>query len=172
MRGLVKQLQINGALTEFGIGVTCEEERIDWAAVAYDEFRDNITGRRLDIAAVHEARQEEIDITRKMEVFEECDIEECWTETGAPPIGVIWFEVDKGDVDRPEIISRLVARELKSKQSREGIARGDVFPATPLPQGAKLLLSMMMTDRPAVPRAMGDTQGGGAAAADGDRRGG
>ena len=58
-----------------------------------------------------------------MEVFEECDIEECWEETGAPPIGVRCVDVDKGDVDHPEIRSRLVARELKSKESREGIAR-------------------------------------------------
>ena len=75
MRGLVKQLKIDGDLNEFGIGVTCEEGRIDWAAEAYDDFCDNITGQRLDNAADQKSPQEELDIIRNIEVFEECDIE-------------------------------------------------------------------------------------------------
>eukprot|EP00959_Pyramimonas_sp_CCMP1952_P099154 2073013-Pyramimonas_sp.AAC.1 len=68
----------------------------------------------------------------EMKVHEVVPESVCWEETKAKPIQVKWVDISKGDEARPEIRCRLVAKELKSEQTRVGIFRDDVFSATPL----------------------------------------
>ena len=50
------------------------------------------------------------------------------------------MDVNKGDEDRPEYRSRLVAKELKTDK------RDDLFAATPPLEALKLLIYMAMTE--------------------------
>ncbi len=63
---------------------------------------------------------------------------------GATAIDTKGVDVNKGDAvddERMEIRSRLVAKELRRKQERQGITRDDVFSATPPHEAIKYLLS-------------------------------
>ena len=82
----------------------------------------------------------------RLNVMMEVPIEQCWQETGAKPIGTRWVDINKGDDDRIAIRARFVAQELKSSQVRAGIARDDVFSATPPLEAIRLPMSLMMTE--------------------------
>ena len=65
------------------------------------------------------------------ECIPRCRKKECWEATGKGPIGVRWVDINKGDEDRPEYRSRLVAKELKTDK------REDLFAATPPLEAAR-----------------------------------
>ena len=56
-------------------------------------------------------------------------------QTGKPPIGTRWIDVNKGDTRRPKYRSRLVAKEYKVD------ARPELFAATPPTEYLRMLLS-------------------------------
>ena len=145
LRGLTAQLRVNGDLSAFTVGVTCEEDAVDWDMEEYEEFRDNISGQLLDAKMVRAGREEELKYMDDMKVLQEVPESLCWEETKAKPIPVKWVDVNKGDEARPEIRCRLVAKELKSAQQKAGIFRDDVFSATPPQEGVKMLFSRMMS---------------------------
>eukprot|EP00959_Pyramimonas_sp_CCMP1952_P404673 8481003-Pyramimonas_sp.AAC.1 len=111
----------------------------------YEEFRDNISGQLLDAKIARLERQKELKYMNDMQVLKEVPESFCWEETKAKPIPVKWVDVNKGDDARPEIRCRLVAKELKSAQTKAGIFRDDVFSATPPQEGVKILFSKMMS---------------------------
>lgn len=145
LRGLKAQLKVNGDLSAFTVGVTCEEDAVTWDMEEYEEFRDNISGQLLDAKLVRAGREDELKYMDEMKVYEEVPESVCWEETKAKPIQVKWVDVNKGDDARPEIRCRLVAKELKSAQMKAGIFRDDVFSATPPQEGVKMLCSKMMS---------------------------
>ena len=101
----------------------------------------------MDPAKVMQARTEELEFMDRLGVMTEVPVEQCWLETNAKPVGTKWVDIDKGDGERVEVRSRLVAMELKSQQVRAGISRDDVFSATPPLEAGRLLLRLMMTER-------------------------
>ncbi|CAK0876009.1 unnamed protein product [Prorocentrum cordatum] len=68
----------------------------------------------------------------------------CQRELGRRPLSVRWVDIDKGDTDRPDYRSRLVAQETKAQST---IARDDigvVFAATPPLECLRLICSCSM----------------------------
>ena len=89
------------------------------------EFWDDARGFPLKQELVEKARMEEMREFAKHGVYTKVPEADCWNATGKGPIGVIWVDINKGDEDRPEYRSRLVAKELKQDM------REDLFAATP-----------------------------------------
>ena len=73
-------------------------------------------------------------------MYNKVQVSRCLDETGKPPIGVRWVDINKGDNVHPEYRSRLVAKELKLDR------REDLFAATPPLEAMKLLLSLAVTE--------------------------
>ena len=46
---------------------------------------------------------------RKFGVYSKRPVKECWSETGKAPIKVKWVDINKGDTEREEYRSRLLA---------------------------------------------------------------
>ena len=76
----------------------------------YTNEASGATLRRDDVA---EARMEEMKWYEKFNSFEEVTDETCVTRTGRKPISCRWKDINKGDNERVEVRSRLVAREIK-----------------------------------------------------------
>ena len=60
-----------------------------------------------------------------MQLYDKVPINECKRATGKMPITVRWIDINKGDNEKPNYRSRLVARELNTHK------RDDLFAATP-----------------------------------------
>ena len=58
---------------------------------------------------VKQARRDEMGEVYKHGVYTKVPIEESWRVTGRAPIGARWIDVNKGDEDKPDYRSRLVA---------------------------------------------------------------
>ena len=71
---------------------------------------DDISGQELDYEIVKRARAEEMKEFKKHNVYTKVPIEECIQEAGNKPIGHRWVDIDKGDRNRPNYRSRLVAK--------------------------------------------------------------
>ena len=130
-------MQEDGRIIRGGIGAVMpsEDKEYDW-----EQFWDNISGKRLRTAGVRLAREEETQEVRKHNLYDKVPIKECWGNTGRKPIGTGWVDVNKGDEVREELRSRLVAKEIK-KDIRE-----DLFSATPPLEGKKILVSAETTE--------------------------
>ena len=66
--------------------------------------------------------------------------EQCWLGTNPKPIGTKWIAINKGDGDRVETRSQLVATEPKVHPIKMGLLRDDVFSATPPLEALRLLM--------------------------------
>ena len=86
---------------------TVEENNEDELETAWDD----VSGAELDPKMVKAARQEEIEYVRKMHLYDKVPISECKRATGRMPITVRWIDINKGDQDKPNYRSRVVARE-------------------------------------------------------------
>merc|ERR1711989_21862 len=86
----------------------------------YDVFYDDMSGETLKPELVRKARQEEMRTFRELGVYEKVPLQQCYDETGKPPISVRWVDINKGDLERPEYRSRLVAKEIK-RDKREDL---------------------------------------------------
>ena len=75
-----------------------------------------------------------------IECAPKCQKRNVGKQLGKGPLGTRWVDINKGDEDRPEYRSRLVAKELKTDK------REDLFAATPPLEALKLLISMAMTE--------------------------
>ena len=71
---------------------------------------DDLSGAILEPELVAEARREEINYFKSRGVYEKVPIEECWHQTGKPPIAVRWVDINKGDETFKNYRSRLVAK--------------------------------------------------------------
>ena len=80
-------------------------------------FRDATTGQVLKDALVIEARQKELDYFNSKHVWLKVPRGRAKQVTGHPPISVKWVDVNKGDEANPNYRSRLVARQLKAKDT-------------------------------------------------------
>ena len=87
---------------------------------------DDITGDRINPELIQQARQEELNGFRDMEVYEYVGREEALSDSTGTVVGVRCVEHNKGTSVSPEVRSRLVAQEFASKERRD-----DLFAATP-----------------------------------------
>ena len=65
---------------------------------------------------------------RKIALFEEVDVGECYEVTGKAPATTKWVDLNKGTMDKPDVRCRLVARDFKPKGEKY---RADLFAAMP-----------------------------------------
>ena len=108
-----------------------------------EEYADQRTGEPLDPAMARAARMEEIAYMKKIGLFDEVPLEECWEKTGKAPTSTKWVDVNKGTADRPEIRCRLVARDFKPRGEKD---REDLFAAMPPLECKKLLFKKAFAD--------------------------
>ena len=66
-----------------------------------------------------QTRREEVHYIKKMKLYNNVPVEECWNKTSKTPIQVRWIDVNKGDSTHPNYRSRLVAKEIKE----DGVTR-------------------------------------------------
>ena len=62
-----------------------------------------------------EARAEEMTWYEKLKAYKEVTDETCVSRTGRKPISCRWQDINKGDNERVEVRSALVAREIKQE---------------------------------------------------------
>jgi hypothetical protein len=74
-------------------------------------------------------------------VWDVVPVAECWKNTGRKPLQSKWVDVNKGDLKRPVVRSRFVAKEFADKRS------DDFFAATPPLEALRMLLSHAATGR-------------------------
>ena len=103
------------------------------AVVAFDD----VSGEELQPELVKQARKDEITYFRSMGVYDKVPMTECRERTGKAPIAVRWVDVNKGDNEKPNYRSRLVAKEFKTD------VRPDLYAATPPSECLRLMLSKL-----------------------------
>ena len=119
------------------LSVSSEEENV----IDYDgHFIDDMSGQTLDTGLVIEARKEQMNKYMQHNAYDKVPIEEAWKISGKGPIGSRWIDINKGDDEKPEYRSRLVAKEINRSPS------DDMFAATPPPEAKKMLFSMAVTE--------------------------
>ena len=99
------------------------EDDVEW-----EQYIDQKSGLVLDVGMVKAARLEEMEFMRKIELFEEVDVSECYEVTGKAPVTTKWVDLNKGTMDKPDVRCRLVARDFKPKGEKD---RADLFAAMP-----------------------------------------
>ena len=106
---------------------------------------DDVHGDKLDMKLVRKGRKEEIDYMEFRGIWEICDEDEAWRETGHGPVSTKWVDTNKGTKDEPLVRCRLVARDFRKKGEKD---REDLFAATPPLETIRILLSKAATRRP------------------------
>jgi hypothetical protein len=115
------------------------DEDEELAAWPEKQTFDEITGAVLPADLVKQARAEEVKFMLEWGVWERALVSDCWRETGKPPIGSKWVDVNKGDATKPLIRSRFVVKEIATYKS------DDFFAATPPLEALRLLLALAAT---------------------------
>ena len=92
---------------------------------SYGGYHDDMSGCRLDPAAVVTAREEEMSFIRSYNVYVKVPVEESYRETGKGPVSTKWLDTNKGDSVHPCIRSRFVACEIAHSKDTA------MFAATP-----------------------------------------
>ena len=92
------------------------------------DYVDQRTGEPLDPALARAARLEEVSYMKKIGLYDEVPIQECWDMTGKGPTSTRWVDVNKGTAEDPDVRCRLVARDFKPKGEKD---REDLFAAMP-----------------------------------------
>ena len=99
VKGIRKQMDLDGIREVNAIGAVCEEADADWDE--YEECYDDVTGALLDPIKVRAARQEEMDEIHKHPVYNIRDTAEFIEVTGRRPIPTRWIDINKGDETVP-----------------------------------------------------------------------
>ena len=110
-------------------------------------FVDDVSGRVLDRDLVLKARDDERIGVEKHNVFTKVPIEECFNNTGGPPVSTKWVDTNKGDDNDPDYRSRWVGREFKGKDNN----RDDLFAATPPLEAKRSLIAMAASQKGVLP---------------------
>ena len=148
-RGLVKQMKMDQMqvrplmrITRFdevgrvegGDKKTCQEhEEFD-----LEEAYDDVTGMGLDPKEVTRARLKEMSYIDDKQVWRKISRREA-KDRGIKTVGVRWIDINKGDTEKPDLRSRLVAKDFNTGQE------GGLFAATPPLEALKLLISEAAT---------------------------
>ena len=115
--------------TVFGLDVCDELDENSFSDTYVNDregdYNNEVTGVTLLRDDVAKARMEEVRWYEKFQAFDEVPDETCVLRTGLKPISCRWRDISKGDSERVEVRSRLVAREIKQKET------GSSFAGTP-----------------------------------------
>ena len=79
---------------------------------------DDVSGQTLRPELVREAREHELQFFRDKRVIEKVPKGTARQTTGRDPIPVRWVDTNKGDDERPQYRSRLVAQQVRFKDWR------------------------------------------------------
>ena len=140
-RGVIEQMRMDA---EDLMSVECigsdigedELDTVDHETNEWEQFYDDMSGKILPRDLVEAARREEIAEVKRMGVWRKVPRAQCWHETGRPPIGIRWVDVDKGQDGVRDVRSRIVAQELSKGKSKDV----DLFSATPPLEFVKYLI--------------------------------
>ena len=101
-----------------------------------EEAWDDVSGAQSDPTAERAARNEEVECIHNMDLYTKVPNVDCGNKTGKAPISVRWIDFNKGEGDKLNYRSRLVAREINTHK------REDLFAATPPFEALKFILAM------------------------------
>ena len=73
---------------------------------------------------------------KKIGLYDEVPLQECWDMTGKAPTSTRWVDINKGTAENPDVRCRLVARDFKPKGEKD---REDLFAAMPPLETKKLV---------------------------------
>lgn len=100
-------------------------------------FMDDISGQVLDPAGVKEARREELEVVKEMDLYWRMSVAQAKGMGAKSFIDTRWVDTNKGTSEDPNFRSRLVAKEINRK------AREDLYAPTPSLEAFKTLLAML-----------------------------
>ena len=98
-------------------------------------FFDDLTKQELSAWLVKAARKKELEYFESKSVWKKVSTQEAWRISGRPPVTVRWVDVDKGDNQRLDMRSRLVARQIR------GAHEDPMFSLTPPSEALRTALS-------------------------------
>ena len=122
-------------------GTNVRDETENLAVWGARKYWDAITQEELPAELTRAARQEELDFMQDWHVWDVVPITESWSVTGKAPLQGKWVDVNKGDLERPVVRSRYVAKEFANTKS------DDFFSPTPPLEALQLLLSHAASGR-------------------------
>lgn len=64
---------------------------------------DEVSNKPLETDAVIAARMDEIKQIHLHGVYDKVSIQDCWDNTGKPPVKVKWVDINKGDDINPDV---------------------------------------------------------------------
>ena len=142
-RGLVKQIEIEKGQIRHLLNLSStdvvqqvpddEENQNQW-----QEAWDDTSGKELDPSGVRAARALEIEHVNAKKVWRKIPRAEARRQ-GCKMIGTRWVDIDKGDDEKPDYRSRLVAKEFNNGQE-EGL-----YASTPPLEALRWILSHAAT---------------------------
>ena len=110
--------------------------------------QQNIQKRgELDPEQVVKAGADELGWIHRQKVYAKVPLEECYQNTGHPPITLNWVDRNNGDEQRPNYRSRLVVREVKKSSRTDMLPEHESFSAMPPLEALKLLCSIMVSTK-------------------------
>ena len=109
-----------------------------YAQAGVDYAEDDVSGAMLDPALVREGRDTEMKFSESMKVYERVPRSE-QAQTGGKIIGTKWIDVNKGDLDRPNIRCRLVGKEFRTTPDDA------LYASTPPLEALRLIVSRAAT---------------------------
>lgn len=141
LKGLYKHMLENGRLTMDNNvqHVAHDEDLIANVEECWDEFVDDGSGLPFESGAVREARAVEMRVFTSFPVYTKVPTSEARRVIGRGPIGVCWLDTNKGDEEKLEYRSRLVAKEIAHSKDDA------MFAATPPLEAKKAFLSLATT---------------------------
>ena len=105
-------------------------------------YLDDRTGLELDEHLCFQAEAEEMAFMQKIQLYDVVDTNECWTQTGKPPVTTKWVRVNKGTSAEPDVRCRSVAWDFKPKGEGD---RSEIFAAMPPLESKKLLFQQAVS---------------------------
>ena len=99
---------------------------------------DDVSGALLDPKLVHAGRSVEMKFFDGMKVYDRVPRAE-QAETGGKIIGTKWIDVNKGDIDNPNIRCRLVGKEFRTTPDDA------LYASTPPLEALRLIISRAAT---------------------------
>ena len=147
-RGLIRELGYSEnklmKLVDVGPNTKVSEEHAEEDEESWKRAWDDVSGEELDPKEVTKARLKEMAYIQDKAVWKAIPRSEA-TRKGWKVIQTRWIDVNKGDRDRPNYRSRLVAKEFNDGTMHDGL-----FAATPPLEALRLLISEAATIRKGV----------------------
>ena len=148
LRGLKRQLKKDGHLSSLDTDIAGPVPSYYHEEEMMQRFYDDISGEELPANLVKEAREKEIAWVNKIKLYEKVP-----REAGKEITSVRWVDVNKGDgqdLEKFNVRSRLVGREIKNKMIKQHgsdpLSAASLFSAMPPWEVIKILFSLLVSD--------------------------